>query len=759
MIKVKDFSLLEWEDLLKKLLFFLRTESAKLQLENYSPNFSFHKAKELYEETKFVGELLERGRAPSLPTLSSLKTLLSKGEKRGFFLPMEIAHIGLWLHTSQNLGNDLENTPFREIRRITEKLKLLFREISDICDLNTGNIRDRASYNLYFLRKQIYQIREKLLTKLEKIKDYYYKLGYLQDNFFLQREGRYVLPVRPEFKHKVRGLFQGYSNSGATVFIEPFGIISLRNELEEISWQEQREIKRILCSLSLKILTQRECLCRLEEYIARLDMALAKAQLGKLYRGIIPELKESGPLELREAYHPLLYLKALEQGENPPIPNNYYLKEGLVITGPNLGGKTVSLKTLGLIILMALNGFLIPATEAKIPYFKSVMVDLGDEQNLLKGESSFSAHLKNLKRILNSAEPTSLVLLDEPGRGTDPEEGAVLIFALIERLIKKGARVLITTHSHHLKALLTQRSGFDLATMGFDLHTHQPTYKLIYGYLGGSHAFELAKKIGFDEELLQRAKSFLSDNSYYDWQEKYLSELDRVEELRRDWERRLKELDSKREELEKLKIELKNRFDQALATVFEKWQVEFKEFLKSLPSKGAIKRAQEKFQKFLKEREIFTLEEDKSFHIGETLWITSLKREGKIIGVKDNLIEIQIGKLKLELPYYELKKIVSKSSPKNTQSSVFKENKVIAPTKERLNLIGEDVESGLLLLERKLNECFLKGVKTLLIIHGHGSGKLRSAIREYLRGHPLIENFEVAPPSEGGNGATIVYLC
>lgn len=352
-----------------------------------------------------------------------------------------------------------------------------------------------------------------------------------------------------------------------------------------------------------------------------------------------------------------------------PVPNDYHFREALLITGPNFGGKTVSLKTIGILVFMALNGFPIPAKEAQIPLFRKILVDLGDEQNLLEGESFFSAHLKNLKRIVEEADSESLILLDEPGRGTNFEEGSA--YALEDK-------------------------RFSIAMV--------KNYKLIYGYLGESHALELAQKFGFNKVLLDRAKSFLKEKGVYDYYEKYKNEVQKLETLRIDLERKLKKLEKEKRALVEYKDNLQREYGKKWESLLKSWHFEFKKLLESLKnsSEGKAKRA---FEKFLEEKRIPFGGEELRVEKGE------MASESRDLSMREKVV-----------------------------------------------LLGEDVENALLLLERKLNECFLQRKKTLLVVHGHGTGKLRAAIRRYLEDHPLVERFEEPPIYEGGSGATLVYL-
>lgn len=751
-------SLLEWEKLLEKLLPYLKTEKAKSAIKTFKPLFTESEIFRLHHEGLFLWNLLEKGIKLELPFLPSLNKIFYLAEKRGLLLPQELSSLGVFIQTALQQRDLLRDSPFSKIVELGESLRPFLEELFEIFDFERCEIKDQASSQLYLIRKKIQKLREELISKLDKLKDYYYSMGYLQDNLYLQREGRYVLPVKPEFKNKVKGIVQGFSQSGATVFIEPFSVVSLSNTLKELYWEEERELAHILRGITGEALAKKAVFYRLEEEIVRLDLALAKVMLGRVYKGVFPEFIETGFLELKKAFHPLLYLEALERGQDLPIANNFYLKKGLLLTGPNFGGKTVSLKTIGLHVVMALNGFMLPAKEAKVPLFSKVLVDLGDEQNVFEGESSFSAHLKNLKRIFTEADEKSLILLDEPGRGTNPEEGNALVCALIERLLEKGSMIVVTTHSHMLKSFLSSKKDFSFATMEFDHHNHQPTYRLLYGYFGDSHALELAKKLGFDDELLHRAEDLLENKDYFAWQKKYREEIEKIEALRREWEKRVKELEKEREEVSQLKVELREKFDQALKRVYDDWAKEFKRLMEELTLQRSLKKAQEEIQKFLDSKKISLWEEETTLKVGDQVKIVSFNKEGKIVNIKEKKAEVLVGSLRLEVPLADLRKTYSITLKKQPEMRRDSLSENIFVSKEKIFLLGEDVETGLHLLDKKLHECFVKGTRILLVVHGHGTGRLRSAVRDFLAKHPLIERFEVASPAEGGNGATLVFL-
>lgn len=754
----KDFAYLDWEGLKERLLPYLKCEASKIRLSHLEPVFLPEESKRLLEESKFLWNLVEKGKGIHLPPLPALQSLLDVVSKRGVLLPKEVYQIALWIKTSLELREALRDSPFTLISKLSEEFSPLLDWIREVFDLERKEVKDTASYQLRIIRRKKRLLEEELFLKLENLKDKYYKLGYLQEPIFLQREGRYVLPVRPEAKNKVRGVLRGFSQSGATIFVEPFSIVHLTNELEELIWEEDREVAKILRELTEEVLSWQGSFLNLERAMVSLDLAIARVELGRSYRGIFPDEEGFDELSVEEGFHPLLFFRAEEKEALYPVPNNYYLRQALLITGPNLGGKTVTLRTIGIFVLMAQNGFLLPAKKSRIPYFKRLFVDLGDEQDLWEGESSFSAHLKNLKRILEHADGESLVLLDEPGRGTNPEEGSALTWAIIENILKKGARVVVTTHSHILKALASQRKEFAFATVEFDRKTFSPTYRLLYNYLGDSHAFELARRVGLPEDLLKRARDLLTDKDYFELQERYAQNIEALETLKREWEEKLRDLEEERERLAQLKRELETRYERAVEKVYGEWQRDFRNLLERLKTSRSPKRAFREFQRFIEEKQKSEPLEERTFQEGERVFIKSFGKEGTILKIREKTALVLSGQLKMEVPLRELKREAEKAGiPARTKYFPF------APQgsssgRGKLYLLGEDVESALNRLEKELNTCFLEGKEQLLVVHGHGTGRLRQAVRDYLREHPLVKGYEEAPSFEGGSGATIVYI-
>ncbi len=753
---------LEWDRLLKALESYVVSDFVKEACKSLNPNFTIEKAFLLQEKSKYLWELIEKGKDLELPSLRSLKRLFNKALKRSLFLPVDLVEIKKWFSVFQKISIFVENSPFSYINSLYKELAYIEKILDRVLDCERGEIRDNASYQLYVIRKRIKEAQELLISKLEKIKEHFYKKGYLQDNLFTQREGRYVLPVKAEYKNKVRGILHEVSQSGATVFIEPVGIVSLSNEIEDLKYKEQREIIKVLKEVSEVLFQHTYEFCQLEEEYVEFEITLAKVKLGRSYRGVFPDLKERGILKIISGVHPLLVLKENQDKKIKPVCNDFIVEQGLLISGPNLGGKTVSLKTIGLLVLMAQTGFPVPAKFAEVPVFSKVFVDMGDDQDIFQGESSFSSHLRNLKEILIQADDKSLILLDEPGKGTSPEEGMALASAVVEELLNRGAKVVLTTHSQSLKAIALRIKNLKIAKMEYNFDKKEPTYRLIYGMWGDSLAFDLARKIGIPERVLEKAGKYLKNKEYWDLKWVLEKELKRVEELKIKLEQDLKRLQLEKEELEKEKIRIKEEYHKKLEEKISCWDREFKKLLEQIRKrKGSYKAVLEEFNQFVKRvLEESEVEKNKDIKEGDTVQVIPFKKEGEVLRVKEKTVEVKIGSLKVEVPKNSLVKLGAKRETSGFVQIPLKEvqsSKEIL-SEERLKLLGFTVEEALASIEKKLNQAFLEGIKKIYLIHGHGSGRLRSAVRKYLKGHPLVKNFEFAKPWEGGTGVTIVYL-
>ncbi len=764
---LRSLNKLDWEKLLYYLESFISSESAKHYLKNLTPCWDYYTSLLLQQKVFFLWKLLQKEKDLKLPSISSLENLFKKALKREFFLPVELAKIKEWLLVLKNLRNILVDSPFSNLVQVYQKLAFIENYLEEVIDCERLEIKDSASLKLSQIRKKIQETKDLLFSRLETLKNYFYQKGYLQENLITQRQERYVLPVKIEFKNKIKGILHEVSQSGATAFIEPVSVIPLGNALEELYWEEKRETHSILKKLSQKIFVFYEDFLKLENMWIDFEISLAKAKLGKLYQGIFPQLKEGGSLKIYSAFHPLLFLK----GSKPLVENDFFIENGLLITGSNLGGKTVSLKTIGILVLRAQSGFPIPAKSAEIPVFSKVFVDLGDDQDLLQGESSFSSHLKNLKEFLEEVDSQSLILLDEPGKGTNPEEGSALITAIIEKFLKIGAKVVLTTHSQYLKNLIVKNlPNVKISTMGYDFKTLRPSYKLIYGILGESLAFDLAEKLGIPLELIEKAKNYLKENPLWQWENFLREEKKLLQKKKKIYEEKLEEVRKKEKYLEEKEQKIEELYYCKLETQLKKWGEEFKNWLNSLKesffqdatSKKSLtkilNRWQELFSQIIGDSK-FIEEEIKE---GDWVYVFPFKKEGKVLKIKDKKLEIKIGNLKLELYKNEVRKIAvlpKGSPPLSFELETFEKfQEKLREEKLKIVIKGLTVQEAINEIEKILNKAFLKGTKVIYFGHGTGTGRLKTAIREYLEKHPLVRFFEPAPLHEGGEGVTVVYL-
>ena len=750
---------LDWEKLVEKLKPFVSLETTQNRLSSYTPSLDLIRAENLKDKIKFLLELDKREDLPSLPKLPDLRKLFTKANFRGLFLPTELVVLDTLIVTGLSLVN-LKDSPFSEVYELSEELKEVSKSIREVIVPETSEVRDQASYQLFILRRKIRELHQQILTKISALKDYYFRKGYLQEDLYTQRNGRYVLPVKLEFKRKVRGILHEVSNTASTYFIEPISLVSPTNELEELRGKEEAELRRILRGLSEWLFSHQVKILKLEEVISDLDLAIAKVKLGKLYQGCLPEFTVERKIHLKKAVHPLLLLSEEAQTKRP-IKNDILVKQGLLITGPNQGGKTVTLKTVGLMVLMAYEGFLLPAESAQIPHLTQVFVDLGDEQDIIHGESSFSSHLKNLHEILSLADEHSLVLLDEPGRNTNPEEGSLLAFAVIERLYQTKAMLVVTTHSQLLRDLILKLEGFDIASMEFDLQSLKPTYRLVYGQIGASHAFDLARLIGFDEALIERAYSLYHNKDFYTWQ-KWVKEKEKALLVKeKELLTKETELEGLKKKLEEEKERLEKEYEQKKQELLKKWEAEFKTLLKKLESEGkGYKSAVEEYANLLNAfSKASSLPQEKPLLPGDVVIIKTLRKTGRIVKIRDGMAEVMVGSMRFKVPTTELSPI-SQEEKANSLSKEVEAYVQNQPSRgeERIHILGFDVETALMEVEKQINSCFLQGKTKLLIVHGHGTGKLRQALWDYLKDHPLVERFEPAPIEKGGTGATVVYI-
>lgn len=653
--------------------------------------------------------------------------------------------------------------------------------------LSEDEISDTASEKLFSIRRKMRQNEQKIRASLDKLIHSSSTQKYLQDSLVTMRDGRFVVPVRSEYRQEVKGLVHDTSASGATLFIEPLSVVELGNESKVLEGDEKAEIERILSELSAQVDAYHDAILHSYQVIIELDGYFAKAKYADFLDATKPQVVEDGRVHLNEARHPLIDPAQV-------VPVTIYLGEGfdtLIITGPNTGGKTVTLKTLGLLTLMTMCGLLIPVKEhSVVSVFDSVLADIGDEQSIEQNLSTFSAHMTNIVEILRRANPGSLVLLDELGAGTDPVEGAALAISIIEKLRRLHAKVAATTHYAEIKVFALETQGVENASCEFDVQTLRPTYRLLIGVPGRSNAFAIAGRLGLEGPVIEHAQSLISkENTRF---EEVVSQLeqarqelekereqtrinhDESEMLRRKAEEKLralnaekeKELEKARGEARRLVSDVRESAQQIMDELDElrrqKDQADFGNLAVSAKTKlrQRLKALEDKADP-VKKTEGGGLQA-KDIHVGDAVELIDIDKAGTVLSLPDasGYVQVQAGIIKTRVPLSNLRK-----GKKNSRSTTVggtsmrkvsgKETRSAATS---VDIRGMNVEEGIMELDRFIDNSVIMGVPSITIVHGKGTGVLRKGIHAHLRGHKNVRTFRLGTYGEGEDGVTIVEL-
>ncbi|MBQ6292765.1 MAG: endonuclease MutS2 [Lachnospiraceae bacterium] len=666
-----------------------------------------------------------------------------------------------------------------------EPATALFRELeADI--LSEEEIADSASPGLAKVRRELRTISDRIHNELNAL--LIKNRDLLQDAVVTMRDGRYCLPVKAEHKSQVSGIVHDQSGSGKALFIEPISVVRLNNEWRELEIREQKEIEAVLADLSGKVVSWGNAVVEDYRLLTELDFIFAKARLSRSDKGIAPELEEGRLLDLRRARHPLLDPKTVVPID-VKIGGNY---DQLIITGPNTGGKTVSLKTVGLLALMGQSGLHIPAgVNSRIPIFKEVFADIGDEQSIEQSLSTFSSHMKNIVEIMAKADPDSLCLFDELGAGTDPTEGAALAMAILTRLHTDAIRTMATTHYSELKIYALNTEGVENASCEFDVATLRPTYRLLVGVPGKSNAFAIAKKLGLDESIIEEAGSYINSNE--EAFEDVIAELDRqrremekaeleIRRLKRDTEQMKAEAEQRRGTMEAQREKLLREAREEARAILQEAKDTADKAIKDMRKSGqSVSREQEDIRSALRlavqdtddrlaeadakarrERQVTVTE--KKLRLGDTVHVHSLGLKGTVISLPDAKgdLTVQMGILKSKVNASDVELVPEATTTLEGRRHVgngggnsFQKALTIST---EINLIGQTTDEAVLNLEKYIDDAYLAHMEKIRIIHGRGTGALKGAVTRALQKNRYIKSFESAPFNEGGYGATIAYL-
>lgn len=656
----------------------------------------------------------------------------------------------------------------------------MIKRVED-CVVADDEIADGASTELARVRREMRKENEFIKEKLQSMIRSQGESKYLQDAIITQRNGRYVVPVKSEYKANVSGIVHEKSASGATLFIEPASVVEANNRIRELEAAEQKEIARILAGLTAGLNVYREELRADVEILTELDLLFAKAALGLAMKALPVTFNEEGEISINAGRHPLIDAEKV-------VPVSLKLAGGirsLVITGPNTGGKTVTLKLIGLFAIMAQSGLLIPAkSPVKLPVFDGVFADIGDEQSIEQSLSTFSAHMKSIIFALKHAAGRSLVLLDELGAGTDPQEGSALAQAILTELMKKGSMVVATTHIGELKAFANEHEGFENASMEFDAATLTPTYRLMMGVAGHSNAILISQRLGLPKHVICAAQGYM--NAEHLEYGRLIEAAEQAEKRARKMQKEAKEAlaaaKDERRKAEQTAQKAAEKRKQILAKANEK-AIEILDDAKETAEDAIAeakrlgkqdeasrtvntkkvrdklsgkKQAIEQHKKQQKKTKNLTAED---IHVGDTVTILSMDAPATVLKAPNakGIVRLQAGILKVDLPVSELGPGQEEAPKKGVRTSRV-ELDARRQVPMEIDLHGQAVDDSLIILDKYLDDAFLAGLGEVTVIHGRGTGALRRGVQEYLRTHPHVQSFRPGKYGEGDIGVTVVTL-
>lgn len=747
---------------------------------------------ELRSTTEAVDLIVRKG---PLPTggLYDIREALLLAKKGGSLTMRQLLEVQNVLGISSEVVAFMHDDALPALKYIGEMVDLIVeftaleKEISR-CILTEDEMADNASPKLKDIRRSIHQQNQAIKNKLSRIITSSSNKTYLQDAIVTMRDGRYVIPVKQEYRSFFPGMVHDQSKGGATLFIEPQGVVELNNKLRELEVEEQLEIARILAELSSRVAEHYSEIRSNLELLIKLDFIMAKGKLSCKMHASEPKIDVDGELRLISARHPLIeYKKAVPVDIR--IGGDY---RTLIITGPNTGGKTVSLKTAGLLVMMAQSGLHIPASHAStLPIFGEVFADIGDEQSIEQSLSTFSSHMKNIVSIIDKASYDSLVLVDELGAGTDPTEGAALAIAILERFYDSGALTMATTHYNELKKYALATSGVENAAMEFDIETLTPTYRLLIGVPGKSNAFEISKKLGLSESIIERASEHIKHgdmefenviSSIEDDKRKAAADRLDAESMRAEIEERLKKLEEKEKAVSEKRADIIAEAKREARELLRETKSAVKDVQKDLRrlqksgahtnlNTGALEKSRRKIneaedlvsEKVVKQVNSEPVSAD-TLKIGDRVKLLTIGQNGTILSLPDekgNLM-INIGALKVKARLQDLmlinegkdRKPQAKSSSKYGSLLRSKSSSVSAS----INVMGKNLEDALADVEKYLDDVYMAGLDMVSIIHGRGGGILKDGIRQMLKRKKYVDSYGAASYNDGGEGVTIVRM-
>lgn len=780
---------LEYYKILNDISTYCLTDIGKKKIETLLPENEKNKVTELLSQTDEALSIIRRFSSPSISNMFNIDNYYKLIETKSTLTAKALLNLCTVFYNAHLLKNyvpkeEAEKYPimFSIFNTLYTNSGIVEKIRNAIIDENT--ISDTASDTLYSIRKKQKRLEQSIKDKLNEFIHSSKFSKCIQEPIVTIRNDRFVIPIKEEYKIQVKGFVHDISSTGSTVFIEPISVFEMNNEKNSLKLEENIEIEKILESLSSLIHPYIEEIRSDYEIIGKIDSIFAKAKYTYNSYGVIPKISERHSFSILQARHPLLDRKKA-------VPISITLGEDfscLVITGPNTGGKTVALKTVGLLTCMACGGIGIPAKESSsICVFDEIFTDIGDEQSISDSLSTFSSHMTNIIEILKKASSSSLIILDELGSGTDPVEGSALAISILEKLQSIGCLVLATTHYPELKKYALVNKDFENASVEFDINTLSPTYNLLIGVPGMSNAFEIGKKLGLPNEIIQNAKSMLTSNDIH-FEEilqsvykeknklelektKLEDELQKVSLLRKSLEEKENDLINKQQNyIQKAKIQARDILLEAKENVNIAMQK-----LKDVSDKKDLENVRNQINSNVKQisdniplvspkssfDENYLTKED--IKIGMTVMVSSLKQKGIVLSnvSKTGDVQVQLGNMKMNINVSNLQKVSNTQTDTKRTSINSTSNVKVNRTKSvkmEINVIGQTVEEAIFSIDKFLDDCALSKLHSIYIIHGKGTGKLRQGIHNFLKGHPHVKSFRLGTFGEGEMGVTVVEL-
>ena len=774
---------LEYFKIINILSGYCKTYVGKNLVANLVPSNNKDEVLKLLKETEEAVNLTYRISTAPMSEIANISENLLTLESFGVLSIKSILEIKNILQLSQELKNyfyteTIDTSSFTLLEQYFSKLytnKSIVEKISKII-IDENTIADDASSNLKNIRRKQRNLEQDIKEKLNSFIHSSSYSKYIQENIITIKNDRYVIPVKEEYRSMIKGFVHDISSSGSTVFIEPISIFETNNDINNLKIEEHLEIEKILKDLSLLLSPITNELKTNIETIGYLDYIFAKSSYSKDIKGITPNINDNKNIKLINAKHPLI-------DQNKVVPISVNIGEDfstLVITGPNTGGKTVTLKTIGLLVCMACSGLNIPADEqSSIFVFDEIFADIGDDQSISESLSTFSAHMTNIVDIVNTATDKSLILLDELASGTDPLEGANLAISILDYFKNIHALTISTTHYQELKEYALVTKGVENASVEFNLETLSPTYKLLIGVPGKSNAFEISKKLGLKQEIITYAKSMLNsdDVSIEELLKNIYDNKAKIEAEKQETEKYLEEIKTLKasfiqdnSNLEKQKIDLINNAKIEARKILLNAKDEANEIIKNLNNSSDIKTQNNLRNKLNNDINSISLQnyETKStsnaldisqIKQNETVFVTTLKQNGIVLSniSKSNEVIVQIGSIKMNIPIKYLEKAHKETTAKKDTKNYTSISKT-RNAKTEINVIGYTVEEATFVVDKFLDDCALAKIKTARIVHGKGTGKLKNGIHQFLKNHPHVASYRMGTYGEGEMGVTVVEV-